>query len=445
MTVSYPGDPGYDEATQVFNLIAPAKPAAAVTARTVDEVRAALRHAAEESLPVRVHTTGHASAAVRPVDGSLLVRTRIEGEVQIDTERRIARVPAGTTWGAVVTAAARHGLAAPHGSAGTVGVVGYLLRGGMSFYGRDVGLAVNSVRAIELVTADGELRRVSADQDQELFWALRGGGGGFGVVTAIEVALFPASQVVTGVTFWPAAYAPELLSTWLRWCADAPAAATTSIRVMNLPPLPDLPPELTAGPVFGVDGAVRCADGDVAAGELIAAELLEPLRAIAAPVSDSWRPAPTSAVLEVHMDPDEPLPVVGEHMLLGDLGDEGAAEFLRVVGAGSGSPFVVAGLRQLGGRYAEPDPAGGVLNHLTASYAYAGSGLAATPEQAHRLRAHCDVVRTALTPWDTGRTVPCFVERFEQPQGHLSDVDIQAVDRVRARVDPTGRFSGDVA
>jgi hypothetical protein len=303
---------------------------------------------------------------------------------------------------------------------------------------------VNSVRAIELVTADGAVRRVSADDDPELFWALRGGGGGFGVVTAIELALFPAGQVVTGVTFWPAAYAPELLPAWLRWCADAPTEATTSVRVMNLPPLPDLPPELTSGPVFGVDGAVRCPDGDIAAGERIAAGLLEPLRAIAAPVSDSWQPAPTSAVLEVHMDPEEPVPFVGEHMLLDELGDEGAAEFLRVVGAGSGSPFVIAGLRQLGGRYAEPDPAGGVLNHLTAAYAYAGSGLAATQEQAHELRTHCGVVRSALAPWDTGRTVPCFVERYEQPQGHLSAADIEAVDRVRARVDPDGLFRGDV-
>jgi len=149
---------------------------------------------------VRVLSTGHASAAVRPVRHAVLIRTELGGSVDVDTTRRLARVPAGASWQAVVDAATPHGLAAPHGSAATVGVVGFLLRGGISFYSRKIGLAVNSVRAIELVTADGELRRVDADHDPDLFWSLRGGGGGFGVVTAIEIALFPATSVITGST-----------------------------------------------------------------------------------------------------------------------------------------------------------------------------------------------------------------------------------------------------
>ncbi|MFC7613511.1 FAD-binding protein [Actinokineospora soli] len=125
-------------------------------------------------------------------------------------------------WKDVVAATAPHGLVPPHGSAGTVGVVGYLLRGGISFYGRKVGLAANSLRAVELVTADGELRRVDADNDPELFWAVRGGGGGFGVVTAVEVALFPAATVHTGAAFWPAEHGPALVAAWQDWCRQAP-------------------------------------------------------------------------------------------------------------------------------------------------------------------------------------------------------------------------------
>ncbi|NNJ08473.1 FAD-dependent oxidoreductase, partial [Streptomyces sp. PKU-MA01144] len=150
-----PGTPEYDEAAGVFNLAAPARPGAAVTVRTVDEVRAAVREAGARDLPVRVHTTGHASGARHAVDGGLLVRTRLAGGVVVDARRRIARIPAGTTWGEVVAAAAPFGLTAPHGSAAGVGVVGYLLGGGVSFYGRRTGLAANSVRAVELVTADG--------------------------------------------------------------------------------------------------------------------------------------------------------------------------------------------------------------------------------------------------------------------------------------------------
>jgi hypothetical protein len=446
LPVALPGDPAYADATQVFNLFAPAEPVAAVTAYSVEHVRAAIRYARAEQLPVRVHTTGHAAAAARPMRGAVLIRTSLGGGVEIDTGRRVARIPAGTRWGEVVEAAAPHGLAAPHGSSPTVGAIGYLLRGGMSFYGRKAGLAVNSVRAIELVTADGELRRVDAVADPELFWALRGGGGGFGVVTAIEIALFPAAKVITGAAFWPAVHADRLFSAWRRWTLDAPEEVTSSARVMNLPPIPQIPLALRSGPVVSVDGAVLCAGGDdFATASGYAEDLLGPLRAVAEPVLDSWQATVPSAVLKAHMDPEDPVPVVGDHMLLGELGDDGIAEFLRVTGEGSGSPLIVAGLRQLGGRFAVPDPAGGALSHLEARYSYAGSGVAADPALAEALKTHGAKVRAALSRWDTGRTAPSFVESFEQPQGHLTEAQIVEVDRVRARVDPGGLFRDDIS
>jgi FAD/FMN-containing dehydrogenase len=440
-----PGDPAYEAATSVFNLAAPARPAAAVTARTVDQIRSAVRHAAAEGMPVRVHTTGHAAAAARPMDGALLVRPLLEGGVRVDARARVARVPAGTRWGAVVEAAAAHGLTAPHGSSPTVGVVGYLLGGGLSLYGRRVGLAANAVRAVELVTADGRLRRADAREDPQLLWALRGGGGGFGVVTAVEIGLFPAATVITGAAYWPAAHAERLLARWRAWAADAPREVTTSLRIMNLPGSPDLPPELTAGPLLSVDGAVLAAAGDVAAARRHADDLLGPLRAVAEPVLDTWAPAGPAAVLHAHLDSAEPVPFHGDHMLLDEIGDDGAAEFLRTLGEGSGSPLVVAGLRQLGGAYAEPHPQGGVLDHVRARYAYMGSGAPFGPVTAQDLKAHCAKVRAALRPWDTGRTVPSVVESAEQPQRHLDDDQVRAVDRVRARVDPDGLFRGDVS
>ncbi|MFI7057935.1 FAD-binding oxidoreductase [Streptosporangium canum] len=444
-SISLPGDAAYDAATQVFNLAAPARPVAAVTAHTIDQVRNAIRHAESEGLQVRVHTTGHASAATRPMDGAVLIRTELGGAVEIDARSRVARVPAGTRWGAVAEAGAPYGLAAPHGSSPTVGVVGYLLRGGLSPYGRQVGLAVNSVRAIELVTADGELRRVDASSDPQLFWALRGGGGGFGVVTAVEIELFPAVKVITGAAYWPAVHAERLLSAWRRWTLDAPWEVTTSLRVMNLPPLPDVPPALAAGPVLSVDGAVLSTTDDVTVARRYAEDLLGPLRAVAEPVMDTWELTTPAAVLHAHMDPSDPVPFHGDHMLLSEIGDDGAAEFLRVVGEGSGSPLIVAGLRQLGGAFAVPDPAGGALDHLDARYSYAGSGVPFDPDVARALVDHCAKVRAALEPWDTGRTVPSFVERLDQPQRHLSPEQVDAVDRVRARVDPAGRFRGDIA
>ncbi|MEU1228933.1 FAD-binding protein [Streptomyces sp. NPDC005828] len=441
-----PGTPEYDEAASVFNLAAPARPDTAVTVRTVDELRAVLREADARDLPVRVHTTGHASGARPPVDGGLLVRTRLDGGVVVDAERRVARVPAGTTWAEVVAAAAPHGLAAPHGSAGHVGVVGYLLGGGVSFYGRHTGLAANSVRAVELVTAGGDLVRADADNDPELLWALRGGGGGFGVVTAVEVELFPVAKVVTGATYWSAAHARPLLAAWRDWARSAPRRATTSLRVMNLPPVPGVPPALAAGPVLCVDGAVFAAAPDeIAEAERQAEELLGPLRALAEPLLDTWALTDAAGVLDAHMDPADPVPFIGDHLLLAELGDEAAEAFLAAVGEGSGSPLVVATLRQLGGAFADPDPRGGVLNQVDAAFAYMGSGPPFGPVTVEALETHCAVVRAALAPWDTGTTVPSLVEGAERPQRHLDAEAVAAVDRVRARIDPRGRFAGDIA
>jgi FAD/FMN-containing dehydrogenase len=444
--IARPGSAAYQAATRVFNLAAPPQPAVAVTARTVDQVRAALRYAHTGRLPVRVHTTGHAAAAARPVRDALLIRTELSGNVEIDSGRRLARVPAGTQWGAVVAAAAAAGLAAPHGSSPTVGVIGYLLRGGLSWYGRKVGLAVNQVRAVELVTMDGDLRRVDAASDPELFWALRGGGGGFGVVTGLEFELFPATEVVTGAMFWPAAHADRLLRAWLQWAAEAPWEVTTSWRVMNLPPLPEVPRELSAGPVVSVDGAVLgTARGGPGLAERQASDLLDKLRSLADPVWDTWQLTSPSEVLHAHLDPTEPVAVIGDHMLLDELGEEGAARLLQVIGEDSGSPLVVAGLRQLGGAYAVRHPAGGALDHLEARYSYAGSGVPAEPVTAGMLTRHCAVVRDALRPWNTGRTVPSFVERFTQPQRHLGPEQVRVLDRIRQRVDPAGLFRGDIA
>lgn len=445
MSISLPGEAAYDAATQVFNLAAPARPAAAITARSLPDIRAALDFALDNRLQVRVHTTGHAAAGTRPSDGAVLIRTALEGAVDVDGERRVARIPAGTRWGAVVEATAPYGLTAPHGSSPSVGAIGYLLRGGMSFYGRKVGLAVNSVRAIELVLADGTELRVDANHDPELFWALRGGGGGLGIVTAIEVDLFPVAKVITGGAYWPAVHAERLLNIWLQWTDSAPREATTSVRVLNLPPLPEVPPVLAGGPVFSVDGAVLSATEDVTEAQQIADDLLGPLRAVAEPVMDTWALTDPSAVLHAHLDPSDPVPFIGDHMLLGVLGEDGAAELLRVLGPGSDSPLVVAGLRQLGGAFAVPHPAGGALSHLEARYSYAGSGVPVDPVSPDALHAHNTKVRDAMAPWDTGRTVPGFVEEFSRPQRHLDDDAVAAVDRIRARVDPNGLFRGDIA
>jgi hypothetical protein len=438
------GEPGYDAATRVFNLAHPARPEAAVTAGTVAEVQAALSHATLRGLPVRVCGTGHGSATTRPMPDALLIRTELAGGVEIDTARRLARVPAGTRWGEVVDAAAPAGLAVPHGSSPLVGVTGYLLRGGVSFYGRHTGIAANSVRAVELVTADGELRRADAATDPELFWALRGGGGGFGVVTAVELELFEAPAVITGAAYWPAAHAEALLARWIGWAESAPRTVTTSLRLMNLPPLPEIPAPLREGTVLCVDGTVLSTSADTATAERQAADLLGPLREVAEPLLDTWRLAKPADVVLTHMDPTEPFPIFGDHMLFDDLPGDAVEELLRLVGDQADATLTNAELRQLGGALAEPARGGGVFDHLNARFAYMNGGVpfGVTPEA---IVVRCAQVRTALAPWASDRTAPSFVENLVQPQGHLTAEQMSAVDAVRARVDPEGRFAGDIA
>ncbi|MEY9886998.1 hypothetical protein ABIA31_000624 [Catenulispora sp. MAP5-51] len=439
--IAFAGDPAYDEATAVYNLAGPAHPAAAVTATSVADVQAAIGYAAARGQGVRVHTTGHSAAAATPMDGAVLIRPVLGGGVEIDAERRLAHIPAGTSWNEVVHAAAPHGLVAAHGTSGTVGAVGYLLHGGVSLYGRKFGLAANHVRAIELVTAEGRLRRVSLTQDPELFWALRGGGGGLGVVTAVELALFPVAELVTGAAFWSWAHAEAVVEAWYDWTLRAPEEVSTSLRVMNLPDLPMIPPMLKGGPVVCMAG--------VALGAAHAEELLAPLRAIGEPVLDTWQDTGPETVPEVHMDPDEPGTFIGDHFLLSEPGRDGIAAFLRTTGPGSGtgtgsdSPLIVAELRQLGGRMAVPDPSGGALNHFAERFAYMGAGVPELRGTPAEIIGHCDTMRAALAPWDTGRTAPGFVKGLDRPRGHLSEADILAVEGVRARVDPDGLFRGD--
>lgn len=431
----WPGDAGFASAVRTANLAATPEPAAATTARTARQVQEAIAYARERGMSVRVHTTGSAAATQRPMAGALLVRTAMAEPVTVDPDALLARVPSGATWRDVVTTAARHGLAAVHPTEPSLGTVGYLTRGGIGVHGRARGLAANSVRAFDLVTADGELRRVDARTDRELLDALRGGGGGFGVVTAVEVALFPLVSVVTGAAYWALEHADRLVPLWRDWSVDAPVEATTTLRVLSGSAVPwaRRPVVCVAGAVTG--GAAAASDTE---------DLLGPLRAVAAPLRDTWRADGPAAPLFAHEHPVGPVHSVADHLLLDEIGRDGVTEFLRVAGEGSGSPLLTAELRHLGGALADGDPAGGVLDRVDARFAYTGFGSAADPVAAEAADEHHAAVRVALSPWDVGTTMPSMVGTRTQPQGHLDERGAELAGRVRARVDPDGLFAGDV-
>ena len=203
-TVLSPSDDGYDTARATFTTIDDQRPALIAVPNDVDDVVVVVNFAREHGLRVVPQRTGHNASPLGDIAGTVLVRTDAMREVVIDTERRIARVGAGAKWEDVVPQAAQPGLAAPHGSTPEVSVAGYASGGGVGWHGGKYGPAANSIIAIEVVTADGRLRRVDHEYGSELFWALRGGrGGNFGVITAVEFRLFPVARLDAGVLLVP--------------------------------------------------------------------------------------------------------------------------------------------------------------------------------------------------------------------------------------------------
>ncbi|HEU4658241.1 MAG TPA: FAD-binding protein [Capillimicrobium sp.] len=399
-----PQDEGYDQARAAWMLTADQRPAAVATVTTVAEAQAVVAYAAEQRCTIAPQATGHLATALPSLARSILVKTKLEGGVEVDAAARRARVPAGALSEELVNAAAAHGLTCLHGSSVDVGVVGYLLGGGLSFYGRRHGVAANHVTAIEVVTADGEHRRVDAERDPDLFWALRGGGGGFGLVTAVEVELFEVATVYAGSLFWPVSAAPAVVRAWNAWQATAPDAITTSLRILCLPPFPEVPEPLRATPVVCIDGILL---GDVADG----AELLAPLRGAAEPMIDTWAEMPAAAAQRVHGDPEQPVPAIGgAHAIVGALDDAGIDAFLSVTGEGSGSPLLFAELRQLGGALAEAPAGAGVTGSLPGAFAMHAVGIPMTPEVGEAIVARMGMLEEAMQPYDTGRRFLSFAD-----------------------------------
>jgi FAD/FMN-containing dehydrogenase len=240
--VHLPGTAGYDVQRRTLDASFDARPAVVVEAEGAADVRAAVVAAREHDLPFAVQATGHGTRV--PADGGILVKTGAMRTVMVDPDRRVAHLGAGARWGDVLAAAAPFGLAPLSGSAPDVGVAGYTLGGGVGWLARLHGFAADSLVRAEVVTAEGRMATACADHNADLFWALRGGGGGFGVVTAMEVRLYPVAAVYAGTSYFAIDRAAETLARYRDWITGAPDALSTAVLLTRVPEAPDVPEAL---------------------------------------------------------------------------------------------------------------------------------------------------------------------------------------------------------
>jgi FAD/FMN-containing dehydrogenase len=394
--VFHPGRPGYAEEVTGFNLATVHTPDVVVGATCTADVVAAVRWAAERSIAIAVQATGH--GATSPVDGGLLISTRRMNDVAVDPRTRTATVGAGATWRTVLAAAAPHGLAGLSGSSTGVGVVGYTLGGGLPVLGRTFGWAAERVRRLEVVTADGELHRVDAQTEPELFRALRGGKGNVGIVTSMTFELLPVTRIHGGGLVFPGERAADVLAAYAAWAPRLPDTVSTAVQLLRLPPFPDVPEPLRGRFVVRLSAA---ATGD--AGE--AARLLAPMRAVTPPILDAVGELPVTRIDDVYQDPDHPVPAEEGSQLLADLPDAAVRTLLDLAGPGADPPLLLVALRHLGGALARPATADGdAICARDARFLLQTVGVPAGPRAAEVTGAVAAVL-TAMAPHSTGRTL----------------------------------------
>jgi hypothetical protein len=436
-TALTPDAEGFQTAIQVFNTAVEHVPAIVVAAADAADVGEAVRFAARHGLHVAVLNTGH-GPSVPALGDTLMIITRRMSNVDIDPENRSARVEAGVRFGQLVEAAATHGLAPLPGSSPGVGVVGYTISGGASLtMGRKFGWAADHVSVVDVVTADGRLHRASAESEPELFGAVLGGKGNFGVVTAMEFALFPVTRLYAGALFYSGEHTRDVLQAYQRFTESAPDEISTGVALLNFPPLPGLPPFMQGKLTVSVRVSYL---GDADAG----ARLIEPLRSAAPLLMDTVAEIPYRQFSSITADPTDPAPAVEHFGLLRELTEDAVNRIVRVVGPGSQSPINIVDIRHLGGAFGHAPAVPNSVGSRDAAFAF--FALAVVPP-GNAVADYRDTGRelvVALAPWLYDHAHPSFLgpaDATESRTRSAYDHDTyQTLQGVKAKYDPHNMF-----
>ena len=429
--VATSSDSDWDEARQAWNLAADQRPAAVTFVESADDVSKVVRFAADNDLRVTGQGTGHGVVAMGALDGVILIKTeRMQGiEVADDS----ARMEAGVLAEQIGGAAHEKGMSFLPGTSPNVGVTGYTLGGGLSWLGRKYGWACNNVTAIEVVTADGEARTVDSGSEPDLFWALRGGGGGFAIVTALHVNLFPVAEAYAGALLFPPDVTEAGLRRYRDWTAEAPEEVGSQVRMLNLPPIPDIPEEIRGQKWLAI---TACCIGGKKEGE----KLVAPLREIGEPVMDAFDQIPSPALTRIAMDPEPPVPGLGHHATINELPDEALDAFVAAAGPESDSPLLLAELRHLGGALRRAPENAGALDKLDAEYVMLGIGMLMDPALRDPIEGQLDKLHDALGPWAADGGYYNYAERSCDVEAILPEETCKRLSQVKRSWDPDNRI-----
>jgi hypothetical protein len=429
-----PTDSEWDAARQAWNLVADQRPALVVLAAAPEDITATVRFAAANGLRVAAQSTGHGATSLADLAGTILLRTSRLNGVTVDPAARTAQVQAGASWRDVGAAAGEHGLVALHGFSGGVGVAGYTLGGGIGWLARRHGYASSHVRSFDVVTAVGNGLHVDPQREPDLFWALRGGGGGPVVVTSLELELFPLGEAFAGSLLWPIEQASEVVHAYREWTTGLPDTVTSTVRLMRFPPAPELPEPLRGRSLVSITLAFA---GSESEGNAVVA----PLRAIAPAYLDTLAMVPGSALGELSGDPPGPLPAIGNALLLEAFTAEVADAFVELAGPGVESPLTQLEIRQLGGALVKPTSDPGAAGALAAAILVYGVGVPVTPEVGKAIESALGAVEERLAPWiATPRSVLTFNERGRGIRELFPPAVADRLANVTAAYDPRGLF-----
>jgi hypothetical protein len=433
-----PADPSYDEQRRVWNGSIDRSPALIARCASVADVVAALQFSRDAELELAIRSGGHSFPGLSVCDGGLVVDLRAMNAISVDPEARTARVQAGALIGELDRATQEFGLAVPAGIVTHTGVAGLTLGGGIGWLMRKLGLTVDQLLAVDLVTAEGELVHASETENADLFWGVCGGGGNFGVVTEFEFRLNPVGPIVlAGPVFWPMADSPKLLRFYRDWIADAPDELMTIVVHRKAPPLPFVPAELHGELVVSV---ICCYAGPVEEGE----KLVRPLREFGSPVLDALAPKPYLEH-QAMFDPSFPhgwwyyMRACDVVELTDDVIDITADHAHRIA-----SPRTAFPIWQLGGAVSRRSEDETAFNGSGAGHAFNITAMTDTAAGFDREREWARGLWSALEPWHSSVYVNFLMDegedRIRQAYGAAK---YERLKQLKRRYDPDNVFRGN--